>query len=839
MKTNTTLLLIEIPRTNDKKELSAEQMLESLHGILNPKKSFFKNDYLTQDCISFEICSIGKKIRFYISAPTSLQAFIEGQIYTHYPDAQISKSEKDYTKRVLEQPIIYTSELTLTDNESLPIKSFPSFEIDPLANITATLAKLDQPNEEMWLQIIIRPISDAWHRKSNKIANRIKSGGGTWTNSGAMNYFSQIIIAPIKPPQQIGSSGVKELSERDKTRITAINEKCRKPGYQTKIRILYAGNNEEIAKQRMQAIIGTFKQFNTTNLNGFQSKYPSFDHSKISLFMDRDFSDKGYILNIEEIASIYHLPHSSIETPNIVWANTKTVEPPNNLPIYSKTNPKDLSLFGITDFRGTHDMFGILRSDRSHHMYIMGQTETGKSGLLELLTLSDIYYKQGFAILDPHGDYSKNILKYIPKERINDVVYINTADQEYPIALNPLELTDPTSKGQVCSELIGVLKHMFNDTWGPQFEYILRYTILALLDYPNATMLDITKLLSNTQFREKVLANCTDPVVKTFWHTEFANWNEKYSSETIVPILTKIEAFITNPVIRNIIGQPKAAFNIRKLMDEGKILIINLSKGLIGENNASILGLLFVNKIQLAAMSRVDMPNVADRKPFYLYIDEFQDCVTDSFSTILSESRKYGLNLTIANQNISQLPKTLIDTIFGNVGTILSFRTNSEDSRILIKYFEPQFRENDLSQLYNRQFVTSMNINSKKASPFSGSTLNIPPIQTDYSKSIIENSRQKYANSKIHVEATIIERTSKSKTQPQNAVKLGQALVQAQKHMQSHPIKSSQNSLAQVAVKNIKDSTIHQEAIHKISQDQKKRLKINNEQRPNNPQRII
>ena len=811
MKTNAALLLVEIPRTNDKKELSAEQMFESLHGILNPKKSFFKNDYLTQEHISFEICSIGQRIRFYIWVPTNLQAFLEGQIYAYYPDAQITKTEKDYTKHVLEQPVIYSSELILTDNEYLPIKSFPSFEIDPLDNIASTLAKIDQPNEEMWIQIIIRPISDAWHRKSNKIANRIKSGSGAWTNSGAMNYFSQIIIAPIKPPEQIGSSGVKELLERDKTRVTAIEEKCRKPGYQTKIRILYAGNSETTAKQRMQAIIGTFKQYNTANLNGFQSKYPSFDRSKISLFSEREFSDKGYILNIEEIASIYHLPHKSIETPNIVWANTKAVEPPNNLPVFSKTNPQDLSLFGITNFRGIHDMFGILRTDRGRHTYIIGQTETGKSGLLELLTLSDVYYKQGFAILDPHGDYSTHILQYIPKERINDVVYINPADQEYPIAFNPLELTDSISKGQVCNELIGALRHIFKNIWSPQLEYILRYTILALLDYQNSTMLDITKMLSNNQFRERVLASCTDPVVKTFWYTEFASWSEKYSSEAISPILTKIGALITNPIIRNIIGQPKSTFNVRKLMDEGKILIVNLSKGLIGDDNAAILGLLLINKIQLAAMSRADTPNISDRKPFYLYIDEFQDITTDSFATILSESRKYGLNITIANQYISQLPKELRDAVFGNVGTIISFKVSPDDSPYLIKYFEPQFETNDLTQLYNRQFVTSMNINGKKATPFSGSTLNIPPAQTNHSDIIIENSRQKYANSKTNVEANIVERTSKGQAHPKSTVKLGQTLLRAQKHIQALPIKSPKNSLAQVAVKNIKESTTQDE----------------------------
>ena len=840
MKTNVALLLVEIPRTNDKKELSAEQMFASLHGVLKPKKSLFKNDYLSQDRISFEICSIGQRIRFYVWVPTNLQAFLEGQIYAQYPTAQITETEQDYAKRMIAQPVIFTSELILTDNEALPIKSFPSFEVDPLAAVTATLAKLDQPNEEMWLQIIIRPIGDEWHRKSNKMANRIKSGGGTWTNSGAMNYFSQIIIAPIKPPEQIGSSGTKELSERDKTRITAIEEKSRKLGYQVKIRIVYAGNDEATARQRMQAMVGTFKQFNTTNLNGFQSKYPSFDRSKISLFAEREFSDKGYILNIEEIASIYHLPHTSVETPNIVWATTKTAEPPSTLPVHSKTNPNDLSLFGITNFRGIHDMFGILRADRGRHMYIIGQTGTGKSGLLELLTLSDIYYKQGFAIIDPHGDYATNILKYIPKDRINDVVYINPADQEYPIAFNPLEVTDSTSKGQICSELVGVLKRMFGDSWGPRLEYILRYTILALLDHPNATMLDITKMLTNKQFREKVLSNCTDPVVQTFWHTEFASWNEKFASEAVAPVLNKVGAFTANPVIRNIIGQPKATFNIRKLMDDGKILIVNLSRGLIGEDNAAILGSLFVTKIQLAAMSRADTPNIKDRRPFYLYVDEFQNFATDSFAVILSEARKYGLNLTIANQYISQISEEVRDAVFGNVGTMISFRVSPDDSPFLIKYFEPQFEPNDLSQFHNRLFVASMSINGEKATPFSASTLNIPTVQTDYSSTIIEDSRQKFASNKDQVEATIRANTSMSPSKPQNALKIGRTLVETPKT----PKVSPQKSLASVAVRPIAEismpmQTHSTEVPQKLTESQKRRLRRKRAQHAENSQKII
>lgn len=809
MAQNAALLLVEIPRTNDKNELSAEQMFAALHGILKPKKSvLFSDTTQLQDRISFEIAAIGQRIRFYIWVPSHLQAFVEGQVYAQYPTAQISVVNDDYTERPLQQMVIYSTELTLTDNETLPIKTFPSFEVDPLAAITATLAKLNQPNEEMWVQVIVRPISDDWHKKSAKMVRRIKSGGGAWTTSGSgLSYLGQALGAIVKPPEPGSSATAYEPTERDKTRMTAIEEKSRKLGYQVKIRILYAGNDEAIARQRMQAMVGTFKQFNTTNLNGFQSKYPSFDRMKVQDYANRLFSDKGYILNIEEVASLYHLPHTSVETPNIVWATTKTAEPPSTLPSYGTVPETDISLFGITNFRGTHEMFGILRADRGRHLYIIGQTGTGKSGLLELLTLSDIYYNQGFAVIDPHGDYASNVIKYIPKNRIQDVIYINPADSEYPIGFNPLELTDSTSKGQVSSELVGVLKRMF-ESWGPRLEYILRYTILALLDYPNATLLDITRMLVDKPFRNDVIRHIDDPVVRNFWVTEFASWNEKFASEAVAPVLNKVGAFTANPLVRNIVGQTKSTFNIREAMDNGKIIIVNLSRGLVGEDNAAILGSLFVTKIQLAAMSRADIADIKDRRPFYLYVDEFQNFATDSFAVILSEARKYGLNLTIANQYISQMAEPVRDAVFGNVGSMVSFRVSPDDSPFLVKYFEPQFEAGDLSQFHNRHFVTSMSINGEKANPFSATTLNIPDVLEDNSPEIIAHSRATYAKDKKSVESAI------------RAVTLAEPAAQgSQQQNVTKPQPTAQHATATTA------STQPPNTAPKLSESQKRRLR--------------
>ena len=754
------LLMLEIPRENDKKELAAEQMLAALHGILRSKRELRLSGTL-QEHISLEIAAKGQRIRFYIWTPKHLQAFVEGQIYAQYPTVQITEPETDYSEREFEQDVIHSAELTLTDNETMPIKTFPSFEVDPLAAITATLAKLDKENEEMWIQIMARPIADDWHKRGAKTIARIRGGRGLLSGSGTatLNYAGQAFAALVRPPDSTGKEGgtaAPEISERDKARITAIETKTQKLGYQVKIRLMYAGNDQRTARMRMQALVGAFKQFNTTNLNGFKSKNESFNRNKLLEYQTRFFIDNGFILNIEELASLFHLPHTTVETPNIVWATTKTAEPPANIPVAEPGHEEEISLFGVTNFRGDNTVFGIFRADRSRHMYILGQTGTGKSGALELLTISDIYYNQGFAVIDPHGDYAQHVLSFIPKNRIDDVVYFNPADTAHPIGFNPLEISDPSLKGHISSQVVGVLKKLFAESWGPRLEYILRYTLLALLDYPNSTMVDITRMLTDRHFRQDVIKYIDDPVVKNFWTVEFASWNDKFASEAVAPVLNKVGAFVANPMIRNIVGQPKSTFDIRKIMDEGKILIVNLSRGLMGEDNAGILGSLMVTKIQLAAMGRADMPE-AQRIPFYLYVDEFQNFATESFATILSEARKYGLNLTVANQYISQMGEEVRGAVFGNVGTVMSFRVSPDDAPFLQKYFEPEFEAANLIQQHSRFFVISMMIDGEKAPAFSAKTLNLPSPPDDNSAQIIAQTRERYSREKHEVEAIVRE----------------------------------------------------------------------------------
>ncbi len=753
------LLVLEIPKANDKSELAAEQLFASLHGIFRDKEELKLNGGV-QEHLSFEIASVNGQIRFYAWVPRTLRSFVEGQIYSQYPTVQIHEADEDYVAHERQHSVVYSSEITLTDNEMLPIKTFQSFEVDPLAGITGTLAKLESTGEEVWIQILTRPIADEWHERSDSWVSGVKKGKSTPLLSGSIfSSLTSLVEALWKPPEEgkSASASAPELSDRDKTRIAEAEKKATKLGYEVKIRLAYLGESTTNARLRMQAIVGTFKQYNSTNLNGFKMSSASFDKEDLARYRNRAFNDRGFILNIEELASVFHLPHTNVETPNIVWASSKTAEPPAKLPIITGNNAIDenISAFGLTNFRGINHQFGMLRSDRSRHVYIIGQTGAGKSGTLELFALSDIFHGHGYAIIDPHGDFAVNNMRFIPGSRLQDVVYFNPADTAYPLGFNPLEVTNPSQKTNISSEVIGVLKRMFGESWGPRLEYILRYTILALLDRPTTTMLDITRMLTDKKFRQETLTYCQDTVVLNFWKIEFASWNDKFVSEAIAPVLNKVGAFTANPIIRNIIGQPKSTFNIRQIMDEGKILIVNLSKGLIGEDNAAILGAFMVTKIQLASMSRSDIERIEDRRPFYLYVDEFQNFATDSFATILSEARKYGLNLTVANQYISQMTDTVRDAVFGNVGTMISFRVSADDAPILAKQFEPQFEPVDLLQMHNRHFIINMVIGGEKAPAFSATTLTLPTPQTDNTGRIIENTRRNYSRSRADVEQEI------------------------------------------------------------------------------------
>ncbi|RLF54686.1 MAG: hypothetical protein DRN13_02060 [Thermoplasmata archaeon] len=414
--------------------------------------------------------------------------------------------------------------------------------------------------------------------------------------------------------------------------------------------------------------------------------------------------------------------------------------------------------FAKTNFRNEEKLFGIKREDRRYHIYIIGKTGMGKTSLLLNMILSDISSGEGVGVIDPHGDLCETILDYIPAWRINDVIYFNPSDTDYPISLNILEKTDPSRRHLVVSALISIFRRMWRDFWGPRLEHLFRNTLLALLDYPgHSTLLSVGRMLSDPKYRERVVRKIKDPIVKAFWEREFAGYHIRLRSEALAPIQNKVGQFLTTPLIRNIVAQIKTRIDFRKAMDEGKILICNLSKGKIGEENSSFLGSLIAIKLQLSAMERVDLPEER-RRDFFLYIDEFQNFIsTEIFPDILSEARKYRLCLTMAHQYISQLDRSLMEAVFGNVGTIISFRVGIEDAEFLERMFLPSFSKEDLINLDRYRIYLRMAINGKSSNPFSAKTL--PPLYGfDYQgnrEKIIRVSRQRYAVRREEIEGKI------------------------------------------------------------------------------------
>jgi CxxC-x17-CxxC domain-containing protein len=418
---------------------------------------------------------------------------------------------------------------------------------------------------------------------------------------------------------------------------------------------------------------------------------------------------------------------------------------------------KDLAVFAQTTFRNQFKRFGIKSDDRRRHMYLIGKTGMGKSTVLENMIVNDILAGHGLAVVDPHGDLAEKVMEYIPQDRVNDVILFNPSDIEYPIAFNVVEQVEPHLRHLVASGLIGVFQKLWADSWGPRLEYILRNAILAILDFPGSTLLGVVRMLSDKSYRKKVVANIKDPVVKSFWEREFSSYADKFASEAVSPIQNKVGQFLSSSLMRNIVGQTKSSIDLRKVMDEGKVLIMNLSKGRIGEDNSALLGAMMITKIQLAAMSRVDISE-KERKDFYLYIDEFQNFSTESFANILSEARKYRLNLILAHQYIEQLSESVKAAVFGNVGTMITFRVGATDAEELAKEFAPVFTEEDLVNLPKYEMYLKLMIDGIASSPFSGKGL--PPLSEDKKTSnfekVVRYSREKYASDKASVEDKIL-----------------------------------------------------------------------------------
>lgn len=414
----------------------------------------------------------------------------------------------------------------------------------------------------------------------------------------------------------------------------------------------------------------------------------------------------------------------------------------------------DVTPLAVTDWKDIRKVFGIKAKNRRGHIYITGKTGSGKSNLIGNMVVSDLKQGNGLALIDPHGDLAEAVLDFVPDERVDDVIYFNPADLDYPIPFNPLRKVAPDFRSLVASGLISVFKKIWPEFWGPRLEHILRYSILTLLEYPNGTLLELPKLLTNKEFRKVVLTHIKEVYVREFWLLEFEKYSTWFKSEATSPILNKIGQFLASVPLRNCVGQSRNTFDLREVMDSGKILIANLGRGKIGEDGSALLGAMLVTRIQLAAMSRADIPE-RERKPFYLYVDEFHDFVTLAFADILSESRKYGLNLTLAHQYQKQLDEKLRSAILGNVGTMIAFRLSAEDASVIANEFYPYVSETDLTNLPNHHVYLRLMVEGSISRPFSAMTLSMPEVSESRKDEVIQRSRTRYGRPRIEVEQEI------------------------------------------------------------------------------------
>ena len=711
----TTLLQVEIPVGENKAE-TFEQLLVNLHEILSGVT------------IGMEMASIDQHVYFFFRVPENLKHVVEGQIYALYHHAEVME-DHDYIKN--KGGGFAAAEIYLKRKDIYPLKTYTEFDSDSLSGIFTVLSKAGA-EDEAWVQTIIRPLQD----------NFMLNISRTWKLkiSAITRYFR------IKDRFKL--KGIKHLREQEKV---AFHKKAEKRAFKVGIRVAYISKNQESANNKLLALVKAYTQFNTIELNQIKVARLSKE-SFMSSSQNLKFG-RGMTLSSEEAASLYHFPDPD-HVSHIVHVTSRKAEPPQDLPKAGKLGAGEMSVFGFTNYHNQNTKFGIKRVDRRRHLYVVGKSGTGKSKMLELLIISDILAGKGVGVLDPHGDLVEAILKYIPEERKNDVVLFDPADADFPIAFNPLEQVPPELRLRVTIGFIEIFHKLFGANWTPRLEHVLRYTTLALLDSPGTTIFSILKMLSDKNYRQKIVANIQDSVIKNFWVNEFASWSEKFDNEAIMPLLNKVGQFVSTSLIRNIVGQPENKINIRELMDQQKILLMKISKGKLGEENCGLIGAMMVTKIQQAAMSRADIPE-DERKDFYLYCDEFQYFATDTFAEILSEARKYRLNVTMAHQYMGQLNDLVKTTVFGNVGSIISFRVGAEDAVILEKEYTPKFTVRDIINLGVREFYVKMSVDGQIRDAFSGKTVDVPKPVTDLTEEIRAISRSKYARPVEEVNAIL------------------------------------------------------------------------------------
>lgn len=768
------------PKTEEEKKLLiavAEQLYTTLSQSVEHKKFLMPRQYF-----SFEIACTQKKIAFYINCPRSLQGMVEKQLQAQYPHAFVEEV-KGYN------PFIKGGEVEAVELQQVkkyvyPIRTYKNTESDPLNSITNSMSKLTETDGAA-IQIMLSPAGTSWQAKPRHMALEIQQGKNPHlVERGVVGRMVYSLFHGLGHSSWAKMTGTHKSGQTNRNDLTGIHspiqltpmqqeivkrleEKASRPGYRTNIRIVTSSAAPGQAKTLQHNILSSFLQFNMPPFNGFTfRKRKKSDSLKDYIFrVFRDYGKKS-ILNTEELSSLWHLPTPYIETPNIKWLVSKKAPPPINMPAQGV-------LLGRNVYRGVETKVYIAGDDRMRHMYIIGRTGSGKTEIMKNMAVQDIAAGHGLCVIDPHGDFIEDILPHVPKTRAEDVILFEPFDTERPMGLNMLEITSEEQKDFAVQEMISIFYKLVTDPamLGPMFEHNMRNAMLTLMadeEHPG-TLVEIPRIFTDTQFQKYKTGKLKDPVVRAFWEKEMAKTSDFHKSEMLGYLVSKVGRFVENSMMRNIVGQSKSAFNFREIMDTGKILLVNLAKGKIGEINAKLLGLIIVSKIQMAALSRADIRE-SERKDFYLYVDEFQNFITDAFSSILSEARKYRLGLIVAHQYLGQLEqqagaqgaasKDLRDAVFGNAGSMVAFRIGVEDAEIMAKEFAPTFGQFDLVNVDRFNAFIKLMINQTASKPFNMATYGLPKPtseQLEVAKAIRQLSRLKYGRPRAQVEAEVLE----------------------------------------------------------------------------------